>query len=64
MTSTKSGFSARLAELGLPESADDLPQKIDVSIARLSLVDGLKRFSEELKLCETIIGRTGPLSLS
>jgi DNA repair protein SbcC/Rad50 len=62
--STKGGFSARLAELGLAESADDLPQKIDVAIGRLSLVDGLKRVLEELKLCETILGRTGPRNVS
>jgi DNA repair protein SbcC/Rad50 len=64
IASTKSGFSARLAELGLSESADDLRQQIDVSIARLSLVDGLKRISEELKLCENIIGKTGPRNAS
>jgi hypothetical protein len=57
--SAQTSFAARASELGLGVQ-DRTLDKMDIAIARLNLVDGLKRVNDEIKACEAIIAESPP----
>jgi exonuclease SbcC len=56
----QTAFAARASEVGLSDDGADLAQQIEVGIARLTLIDGLKRLQDEVKGIEAATKISAP----